>query len=72
MSKVTSKLQITIPKALAERYGIHPGDEIDFEPLARFSGSFPRVPGRHASAAKSACGSSTRPQPDSGLGRPGK
>ena len=32
MSKVTSKLQVTIPKVVAERYGIHPGDEIHWEP----------------------------------------
>ncbi len=32
MSKVTSKLQVTIPKALAQRYGIEPGDEIEFRP----------------------------------------
>ncbi len=31
MAKVTSKLQITVPKALAGRYGIRPGDEIRFE-----------------------------------------
>ena len=31
MSKVTSKLQVTLPKALAERYGIAPGDDIRFE-----------------------------------------
>ena len=31
MSKVTSKLQVTVPKALAERYGIRPGDDIHFE-----------------------------------------
>lgn len=30
-SKVTSKLQVTIPKALADRYGIRPGDEIVWE-----------------------------------------
>jgi AbrB family looped-hinge helix DNA binding protein len=30
MAKVTSKLQVTIPKALAERSGIRPGDEIDW------------------------------------------
>jgi len=28
MSKVTSKLQVTIPKAVAERHGIRPGDEV--------------------------------------------
>lgn len=31
MSKVTSKLQVTLPKALAQRYGIAPGDDIRFE-----------------------------------------
>lgn len=31
MSKVTSKLQVTLPKRIAERHGIAPGDEIDFE-----------------------------------------
>ncbi len=31
MAKVTSKLQVTVPKALAERYHIEPGDEIAWE-----------------------------------------
>jgi AbrB family looped-hinge helix DNA binding protein len=31
-SKVTSKLQVTIPKVIADRYGIRPGDEIVWEP----------------------------------------
>ena len=31
MSKVTSKLQVTVPKAIAQRYGIRPGDDIRFE-----------------------------------------
>lgn len=31
MSRVTSKLQVTIPKAIAREYGIEPGDEIQFE-----------------------------------------
>ena len=31
MSKVTSKLQVPVPKALAARYGIRPGDDIRFE-----------------------------------------
>ena len=30
MSKVTSKLQITIPKAIADRYGIVPGDDLEW------------------------------------------
>lgn len=32
MSKVTSKLQVTVPKATAEQHGIKPGDEIEFRP----------------------------------------
>jgi len=32
MSKVTSKLQVTLPKAIADLYGIRPGDEIDWVP----------------------------------------
>ena len=28
---MTSKLQVTVPKAVADRYGIRPGDEIRFE-----------------------------------------
>lgn len=30
MAKVTSKLQVTVPKAIAEQYRIGPGDEIDW------------------------------------------
>lgn len=30
MAKVTSKLQITVPKALAQRFGLKPGDEIEW------------------------------------------
>jgi len=32
MAKVTSKRQVTIPKAIADRYGIVSGDEIEFLP----------------------------------------
>jgi AbrB family looped-hinge helix DNA binding protein len=28
MSKVTSKLQLTVPKKIADQYGIRPGDEL--------------------------------------------
>lgn len=31
MAKVTSKLQVTLPKAIADRFGIRPGDEIEWE-----------------------------------------
>ena len=30
MSRVTSKLQVTIPKRIADRYGIRPGDDVDW------------------------------------------
>ena len=32
MAKVTSKLQLTVPKAIADRYGIRPGDNLDWVP----------------------------------------
>jgi AbrB family looped-hinge helix DNA binding protein len=31
MSKITSKLQVTLPKAIADRFKIKPGDEITWE-----------------------------------------
>ncbi len=30
MGKVTSKLQLTVPKVIADRYGIRPGDELQW------------------------------------------
>ena len=32
MAKVTSKLQVTLPRAIADRYGIRPGDDIQWQP----------------------------------------
>src|SRR5260370_30742782 len=32
MAKVTSKLQLTLPKAIAGRYKIRPGDDLDWLP----------------------------------------
>ena len=32
MAKVTSKLQVTLPRAIADRYGIRPGDHIQWQP----------------------------------------
>jgi AbrB family looped-hinge helix DNA binding protein len=34
MAKVTSKLQVTLPKALAVELGIRPGDEIEWSAAA--------------------------------------
>ncbi len=44
MAKVTSKLQLTVPKAIADRYGIRPGDELDWVP----AGDVIRVTPRNA------------------------
>jgi AbrB family looped-hinge helix DNA binding protein len=30
MAKVTSKFQVTVPKAIADKFNIRPGDEIDW------------------------------------------
>jgi AbrB family looped-hinge helix DNA binding protein len=32
MSRVTSKRQVTVPKAIADQYGIRPGDDIEWIP----------------------------------------
>jgi AbrB family looped-hinge helix DNA binding protein len=32
VARVTSKLQVTIPKAIADRFGIRPGDDLDWVP----------------------------------------
>jgi AbrB family looped-hinge helix DNA binding protein len=32
MAKVTSKLQLTVPKVIADAYGIKPGDRLDWFP----------------------------------------
>jgi AbrB family looped-hinge helix DNA binding protein len=32
MAKVTAKLQVTVPKSIADQFGIRPGDEIEWEP----------------------------------------
>jgi AbrB family looped-hinge helix DNA binding protein len=32
MSRITSKLQVTLPKLIATEYGLKPGSEVTFEP----------------------------------------
>jgi AbrB family looped-hinge helix DNA binding protein len=49
MAKVTSKLQVTVPKAIAERYGIRPGDAIEWVPAGDTIRVIP--PGRQAPEA---------------------
>ena len=47
MSKITSKLQVTIPKAIADRYRIQPGDEVGWETLPQ---GLLMVPAQHPRA----------------------
>lgn len=50
MAKVTSKLQLTLPKAIAEQYKISPGDDLDWLP----AGEAIRVVKRAAESAEPA------------------
>jgi bifunctional DNA-binding transcriptional regulator/antitoxin component of YhaV-PrlF toxin-antitoxin module len=56
MAKVTSKLQVTVPKVIAERYRIKPGDEITW--LA--AGDSIRVVKEGAAASKAGSASRLR------------
>jgi AbrB family looped-hinge helix DNA binding protein len=48
MSKVTTKLQVTVPKAIAGQYGIRPGDELDWVAAGDSIRAILRFPkGRH-------------------------
>ena len=48
MAKVTSKLQVTVPKTIAAQYGIRPGDEIEWQPAGAVIRIVP--PGHQAAA----------------------
>ena len=50
MAKVTSKLQVTVPKAIAQQFGIRPGSEIEWIPAGEVIRVVPphrRRPGRN-------------------------
>jgi AbrB family looped-hinge helix DNA binding protein len=49
MAKVTSKLQITLPKRIADEHGIVPGDEIRFESTGH---SITIIPGKQRDQTK--------------------
>ena len=49
MSKVTSKLQLTVPKAIADQYGIRPGDELQWVPAGEVIRVIPSRRGRKRS-----------------------
>ena len=42
MSKVTRKLQVTVPKSIAERFNIKPGDSIEWEAAGEIIRVVPR------------------------------
>lgn len=46
MAKVTSKYQVTLPMAIAEKYNIRPGDDIDWIAAGEVIRVIP--PGKHA------------------------
>ena len=48
MPKVTSKLQLTVPKAIADEYGIRPGDELQWVPAGDSIRVIPVKKGRRA------------------------
>ncbi len=54
MAKVTSKLQVTIPKRLAKLFGIAPGDEIEWQAAEDAIRLVPRdrLPGEYSVAER--------------------
>ena len=46
MAKVTSKLQVTLPKAIATAHGIEPGDQIEWVSAGEVIHIVPRGAGR--------------------------
>lgn len=53
MAKVTSKLQLTVPKAIADQYGIKPGDELKWVPAGDAIPVIPVNPRRNQSHRRS-------------------
>ena len=53
MARVTSKLQVTVPRAIADQFSIRPGDEIDWIPAGDGIRVIKRLPARRKAAATS-------------------
>jgi AbrB family looped-hinge helix DNA binding protein len=72
MAKVTSKLQVTVPRALADRFGIAPGDQIDWEPAGDAIRIVParKRPYRNAAARARLFDQATRRQQERAAARP--
>ncbi len=73
MAKVTSKLQVTVPKAIAERFGIRPGDDIEWRAEGNAIRVLPRVgedgPLDREARLRSFDEATARQQPRNRLGR---
>ena len=52
MARVTSKLQVTVPKVIAEQFAIRPGDEIDWVPAGDGIRVVKRRPARRKAEGK--------------------
>jgi AbrB family looped-hinge helix DNA binding protein len=46
VARVTSKLQVTVPKSIAQQFSIRPGDEIDWIPAGDAIRVVKRLPAR--------------------------
>jgi AbrB family looped-hinge helix DNA binding protein len=53
MSKVTSKLQLTVPKTIADQYGIRAGDELEWVAAGEVIRVIPANVGRKTKATNS-------------------
>jgi hypothetical protein len=61
MSKVTKKLQVSIPRSLADRYGIRAGDDLEWEPAGKTSAFDSQQRPSIDSISAIVCASLTRP-----------
>ena len=52
MAKITSKRQLTIPKAIADQYRLESGDEVQFEPAGEAIRLVPKRRGRELTVAE--------------------
>lgn len=51
MARVTSKLQVTVPKTIAQQFAIRPGDEIDWIPAGDSVRVVKRMPAKRKSGS---------------------
>jgi len=56
VARVTSKLQVTVPKVIAQQFDIEPGDEIDWIPAGDGIRVVKRAPAKRRGAAMTSTG----------------